>query len=154
MNERTLVFVKPRNENIAQEVFDYLSGMLEQDIDYYARSRINRVNPIPEALIEEHYRNLKAFDEELFRAHMEVFRTGTIFLASYSGERIISRVRLNIGNLDPLKAEPWTIRGKFSRESAEEALREKRYHNNVIHASSDNSEATRELTLWKDYILD
>ena len=91
-------------------------------------------------------------DEELFRANMEVYKTGTVFLASYLGTNIISRIRSKIGNLDPLKSESWTIRGRFSKDSAEEARREKRYHNNVIHASSSPDEAARELSLWNHYL--
>ena len=154
MKEKTLVFVKPENEDIAMNVFDCLDELLKADSAPFARSRINHVLSVPDALIAEHYKNLKAFDEELFRANIAVYRTGTIFLASYSGESIVPRVRSKIGNLDPLKSEPWTIRGRFGKDSAEEARKKKTYCNNVIHASSDNSEAARELELWKDYLLD
>jgi nucleoside diphosphate kinase len=154
MNERSLVFVKPRNEDIAQKVFDYLGELLVLDTECHLRSKINHLRSIPEATIAEHYRDLKKFDEELFRATMEVYKTGTIFLAAYSGTDIIPRIRTKIGNLDPLKSEPWTIRGMFSKDSLEVALRDKRYLNNVIHASSDSNEAARELGLWKDYLLD
>ena len=149
MIERTLVFVKPRNEDIAQEVFDYLGELLISDSECHARNRIKRLDFIPEAVIAEHYKDLRVFDEDIFNATMKVYKSGTMFLTDYSGPNIIQRVRLKIGNLDPLKSEPWTIRGKFSNDSGDEARREKRYLNNVIHASSNQEEATRELGLWK-----
>ncbi len=151
-NEETLVFVKPRNEDIAYYVFDYLCELLNRDKIEYTKSKTNPVICPPEKIVSEHYRDLRFFDGEIFRDTIEVYKNGTIFLQTYSGEDIISGVRKNIGNTAPERAEDWTVRGYFRRDSLENALKQKRYLNNVIHASSDASEAKRELGLWNDFL--
>lgn len=154
MNEKTLVFVKPQNEDISQRIFDYLGGLLKSDLECYVRHQIKRIDKIPESLIAEHYRDLKRFDEEIFRNTIEAYTNGTIFLTYYTGPSIISRVRTKIGELDPLKSSSETIRGKFGKDCAEAAYREKRYLNNIIHASSSPGEAAREIDLWREYLID
>lgn len=155
MNEKTLVFVKPRNEDIVHDVFAYLDFLLGKDEKpFRSFESIYEIKRVPESLIAEHYSSLKKINEDIFRATIEAYKTGTMFLTFYSGENIVERVRTNIGDKDPMKAEPWTIRGRFKRDSLEDALREKRYCNNVIHASSDLEEADRELNLWLPYLID
>jgi nucleoside diphosphate kinase len=154
MIERTLVFVKPKNEVISENIFDYLDTLLGLESRSFKRQGINHIKTIPQEIISEHYRELEQVNKEIFSATMEAYKTGTIFLSSYSGEEVISRVRFCIGHTDPLRADFWTVRGKFRRDSLESALAEKRYLNNTVHASSNRTEAERELKLWKDYLLD
>ncbi len=149
-SEKTLVFVKPGNEDIAYRVFDYLGELLRLDGLSYLRHKINPIKSIPEELIAEHYRDLKTFDETIFKNTVEAYKNGTIFLSVYCCS--ILGVRKNIGNTNPVLAEDWTVRGHFRRDSLEEALKQKRYLNNVIHASSSEIEARRELKLWADFL--
>ena len=73
-------------------------------------------------------------------------------LTVYSGNNIIYRVRRAVGETDPRKAKQGSVRQIFSGDSLEIAAREARYLNNVIHASSNNEDAERELRLWREYI--
>ena len=155
MLEKTLVFIKPQNEDIAYPVLDYLNELLIKDrISFEEFDLVHEIRRVPEAIIAKHYEHIKEFDETIFKNTIEAYKNGTMFLTWYTGEDIIQRVRKNIGNLDPLKSEPWTIRGKFSKDSRDIAYREKRYLNNVIHASANREDADRELSLWLPYLAD
>lgn len=154
MGERTLVFVKPQNEDIAYAVFDYLGSLLGLELQSFVRSEIIPLRFVPELAIAQHYAELKLFDEEIFRNTIEAYKQGNIFLALYQGKDIISSVRRNIGVTAPEKAEGWTVRGRFRRDSLEEALKQKRYLNNIIHSSSSHNEAIREIEIWKPFIND
>jgi len=152
-NEKTLVFIKPHNEDIAYQALDYLNLLLNRDKLPFDKFGLNwELRSVSECLISEHYNKLRIINEDIFRATIDAYKTGTMFLTFYSGEDIIERVRRSIGSTDPQKAEDWTVRGHFRRDSLEEALREKRYLNNVIHASSDASDAERELSLWMPFL--
>jgi nucleoside diphosphate kinase len=150
MIERTLVFVKPQNEDIAFQVFDYLEKLLNSTSVH--RERITKVKNVPENVITEHYRDLKIFNEEIFKNTIEAYKNGTIFITAYQDESIIPWIRRYIGPTAPEKIDNWTVRGHFRKDTLEAALSEKRYFNNIIHASSTQDEAKREIELWKDYL--
>jgi nucleoside-diphosphate kinase len=150
--EKTLVFVKPRNEDITREVFAYFDSLLMERIRFSRFPIIYELENIPEDVIGEHYWHLKKVDEQVFRATVEAYRAGRIFLTWYSGREIIKTAKRCVGDTSPEKAEPWTIRGKFRKDSLKDAFREKRYLNNVIHASKDSIEARKDLALWISYI--
>ena len=60
----------------------------------------------------------------------------------YWGEEAIRKVREMAGETNPEKALPTSIRGSFGR------IRSSGLFENVIHASSDEEEAAREIKLW------
>ncbi len=152
-SERTLVFIKPQNEDIAYEVFDYLDLIVGNRSNEAGRSLNIHKLPRPDInLMARHYSHLEALDSQIFQETIRVFNSGTIFITYYSGPDIVSLVRTCIGNTDPQKAEDWTVRGRFRRDSLEAALREKRYLNNVIHASANPSEAKQELSEWLPFM--
>jgi nucleoside-diphosphate kinase len=150
MEENSLVFVKPRNEERALEVVHYLDGKLGFA---FSRTILRQIRGIPEQIMREHYRNIQGFS--FYEATIEAFLRGTIFLTAYSGENIVSRVRTIIGPTDPVVAKrtaPESIRAIFANDSLEVARRERRYLNNVIHSSENVEEARREIDLWKDFL--
>jgi nucleoside-diphosphate kinase len=152
-NERTLVFVKPQNEAVAYNVFNYLNYLLSKDLRAFQKFGLTwELNGVPEFLIGRHYFFLRNIDELIFSRTIEAYKTGKIFLSFYEGDNIINRVRGKIGHTDPQKAEDWTVRGRFRTDSLEDALREKRYLNNVIHASANSEEARRELSIWMPFL--
>ncbi len=66
-------------------------------------------------------------------------------------EKVIEIVRKLIGDTDPLKALPGTIRGDFSSDSIEVANLEGRSVYNVVHASDSPENAKRELKIIFGY---
>ncbi len=63
------------------------------------------------------------------------------------GNHAVENARKLVGDTLPLNAAPGTIRGDYSLESADFANARKQAVVNLIHASSDASEAKRELAL-------
>jgi nucleoside-diphosphate kinase len=60
----------------------------------------------------------------------------------YQGEDAITRMRKIAGATNPEEADPISIRGAYGR------ITTKGVYENVIHCSSDPSEAEREIKLW------
>jgi hypothetical protein len=136
-SERTLVFVKPKNEDIAYTAFNYLNFLLSGDGRFFQKFGLTwELNCVPETLIATHYSHLRVIDEQVFRATIEAYKT----------------VRRQLGNTDPQKAEDWTVRGRFRRDSCEDAFREKRYLNNVMHSSANLFASNRESGLWLPFL--
>jgi len=149
--ERTLIILKPGNFGNCLEIFWCLDDLLEKTGDF-SRTIPSHVFRVPEDIIRQHYKNIAHIPQ--YEATVKAFSHSEdgVVLCVYSGENIIRRTRDAIGNTDPAKAEPWTIRGIFGRDSLEVAAREARYLNNVIHASDSRESGEKEIGLWKDYI--
>jgi nucleoside-diphosphate kinase len=98
-------------------------------------------------LASEHYKQLK--DRPFFPELIDYIR-GKIHGAPYDrvlafvyqGEDAISRLRRIAGATNPEEADPISIRGAYGR------ITTKGLYENVIHCSSDPSEAEREIKLW------
>ena len=61
----------------------------------------------------------------------------------YRGENAVKEIRAVVGNTNPEKAEPGTIRGSFGRVSESTGIFE-----NVVHASGTPEEGEREVNIW------
>lgn len=102
------------------------------------------VHPSRELALE-HYQHLrdKPFFEELIRyIRGELHNTPRVLAFVYQGEDAIGRVRRIAGATNPEEADPTTIRGAYGR------ITTKGVYENVIHASTDEKEAEREIKLW------
>ncbi len=73
---------------------------------------------------------------------------GPIVAMVVSGTDAIRNVRRLAGHTLPIKADPGSIRGRFSCDSPEVAMLENRPIKNLVHASGNAEEAKEELTLW------
>jgi nucleoside-diphosphate kinase len=73
---------------------------------------------------------------------------GPVVAMVLRGNEAISRVRTMCGNTVPAMADPATIRGRFSSDSAAAANAEKRPIHNLVHASGTAQEADHEISLW------
>ena len=95
-------------------------------------------------LVEEHYRHMKSqpFYEELVRYLMGELHTPRVMALVYHGEGAIQKVRAICGATNPEEADPVSIRGAYGR------ITTKGLYENVIHASSNETEAEREIKLW------
>jgi len=95
-------------------------------------------------LVEEHYQHMREqpFYEELVRYLMGELHTPRVMALVYHGEGAIQKVRQICGATNPEEADPVSIRGAYGR------ITTKGLYENVIHASSNESEAEREIKLW------
>ena len=73
---------------------------------------------------------------------------GPVVAMVLRGNEAIGRVRTLCGNTVPAMADPSTIRGRFSSDSAAAANAEKRPIQNLVHASGNVEEANYEIGLW------
>lgn len=72
---------------------------------------------------------------------------------AYEGdEDIITYTRAFAGKTNPMDADPASLRGKYSHDCYDQAGKERRLVNNVIHASDSKENAQRELKIWEDIL--
>ena len=140
MIEQTLVLVKP-DGLVRSLTGNILTRLSETKLEIVA-AKICRVS---RQLAEAHYAHLKGqpFYNELIRyLQGELHERRKVMALIYWGEDAIRKVRELAGETNPEKASPTSIRGSFGR------IRSTGLYENVIHASSDEKEAAREIKLW------
>ena len=64
------------------------------------------------------------------------------------GNKAIPVVRKMIGSTEPLQSNPGTIRGDFTLDSYDLADKDKRSVRNLVHASSSQEDALKEIKVW------
>lgn len=143
MTEKTFVFIKPSHVDLAEKILNELD-------EYGSRIKTVKVDHIPKDVIENHYNIHKG--KFFFDYMVDFFENKSIVLAVYEGEGIIKKLIDVIGPTNPVKAPPKTIRGKYSNDSLEIAIAEKRTVKNVIHRSDSQEEFNREIEVWKSYL--
>jgi nucleoside-diphosphate kinase len=84
--------------------------------------------------------------------NIEYLTAGPVVAMVWEGPNAVRIVRKLVGNTVPALAEPGTIRGDYSWDSAELANDLDRPFYNLIHASGDVEEAKDEIALWFDEI--
>lgn len=106
-----------------------------------------KVVQVSRMLAEEHYAHLKGkpFFDELIRYiqgefYGEDYRR--VMAMVYRGPQAIKKVRDISGATNPEEADSTTIRGAYGR------ITTKGVYENVIHASSSEEDARREIQLW------
>ncbi|MCA6069506.1 MAG: nucleoside-diphosphate kinase [Endomicrobium sp.] len=102
---------------------------------------------VSKKLAEAHYYQLK---DKPFFGELVDYIQGKIYgepwdrviAFVYQGEDAIARMRKIAGATNPEEADPISIRGAYGR------ITTKGVYENVVHCSSDPSEAEREIKLW------
>ena len=79
---------------------------------------------------------------------VDFMASGPIVAMVVEGNEAVKNVRRIVGHTLPSKAEPGSIRGRFSCDSPSAANEEKRPVTNLIHASGEVEEAEFEIGLW------
>ena len=79
---------------------------------------------------------------------VDFLTSGPVIAMVLEGPNAIRAARDIAGHTIPAKAEPGTIRGDYSDDSAIRANAEKRSIMNLVHASGDKTEAGFEINLW------
>jgi nucleoside-diphosphate kinase len=100
---------------------------------------------VSRTLAEEHYRHLKdkPFFNDLIEYIMGAYHDRRKVMALvYWGKDAISKCRELAGATNPEEADSTSIRGSYGRITTSGV------YENVIHVSSDEKEAEREIKLW------
>lgn len=138
--QATLVIIKP------DAIKKGLTGAVLSRLDQLPLEIIGaKIVRVTRALAEEHYKHIRSkpfFEETVAHLQGRLHGVDAVLAFVYWGEEAIERVRTVTGATHPEKAEPKTIRGAFGRMLTTGLME------NVIHASSDCTEAEREIRLW------
>ncbi len=140
MKQQTLILIKP-DGLVKSLTGNILTRMSETKLEIVA-AKIVRVSP---ELAKAHYHHLSDkpfFDELITYLQGQLHDRRKVMAMVYWGDDAINKVRALAGATNPEEAEPTSIRGAYGR------ITSKGVYENVIHASSNESEAEREIKLW------
>lgn len=86
--------------------------------------------------------------KETFDVTLDLMQLGPVIAMVLEGVESVALVRKMVGGTEPKSSAPGTIRGDFSHMSFEYADGKKKGIPNLIHASGDPEEATKEIGHW------
>ena len=140
MPQATLVLIKP--DGLKKSLTgNILTRLSETKLEIAAAKCLH----VSRELAEEHYKALRAkpFYEELIQYIQGYYHPRKKVLALvYVGPSAIGKVREISGSTNPEEADAVSIRGQYGR------ITTKGVYENVIHASSSQADAEREIKLW------
>ncbi len=140
MNQAALILIKP--DGLKKSLTgNILTRLSETKLEIVA-AKMERVS---KALAEEHYKHLKDkpfFPELIKYLRGELHDRRKVMALVYWGEDAIKKCRELAGATNPEEAESTTIRGSYGRITTTGV------YENVIHVSSNEEEAEREIKLW------
>lgn len=131
MVQKTLILVKP--DGVQRGLIGEIISRIERKGLKIAALRMLQMD---EAMARRHYavHEGKAF----FPGLVEFITSGPIVAAVVEGERSIEVMRQLMGETDPIKALPGTIRGDYGLDIGE----------NLIHGSDSEENAQKEIALF------
>lgn len=131
MAQRTLVLVKP--DGVKKGLIGEIISRLERKGLTIAAMRMLQMD---DALARRHY---AVHDGKPFFAGLVEFITsGPIVAIVVEGDKVVEVVRKLMGETDPVKAAPGTIRGDYGLDIGE----------NLIHGSDSDDNARTEIALF------
>ena len=129
--QRTLVLVKPDGvqRGLAGEI---ISRLERKGLKITALKMLQ----MDRALAERHYAVHR--DKPFFSSLVEFITSGPVIAAVVEGKEAVEVVRRMMGETDPLKSAPGTIRGDFGLELEQ----------NLIHGSDSEENAQKEIATF------
>jgi len=101
---------------------------------------------IDEDFSKKHYS--EHIGKDFYKGLEEFIVSGPIIAIVIEGVDAVKIVRKIVGDTDPQKAMPGTIRGDFAHHHVEYTNKRGKSIRNLIHASSNREEAEKEIHLW------
>ena len=138
--QATLVLIKP--DAIARGLAGAVLSRLEQLPLKLIGAKVTRVS---QELAEVHYQALRDkpfFNELIQHIRGELHHVEYVLALVYAGPGAVAVVRQAAGATNPEAASPTSLRGSLGRMTTKGVME------NILHASSDDQEAQREITLW------
>ncbi|MBU1727558.1 MAG: nucleoside-diphosphate kinase [Candidatus Omnitrophica bacterium] len=140
MNQAALILIKP--DGLKKSLTgNILTRLSETKLEIVAAKMVRVSKP----LAEEHYRHLKDkpfFPEIIKYLQGELHDRKKVMALVYWGKDAIKKCRELAGATNPEEADPTSIRGSYGR------ITTGGIYENVIHVSSDEKDAEREIKLW------
>lgn len=140
MKQQTLILIKP-DGLVKSLTGNVLTRLSETKLEIVAAKMIR----VSAELAREHYKHLKDkpfFNELVSYLQGKLHGRRKVLAMVYWGEGAITKVRELAGATNPEEADPTSIRGAYGR------ITSKGVYENVIHTSSNEAEAEREIKLW------
>ena len=149
MDQAVLILIKP--DGLKKSLTgNILTRLSETKLEIIAAKMVR----VSKDLAEEHYKHLKDkpfFGEIIKYLQGELHDRKKVMALVYGGADAIKKCRDLAGATNPEEAESTSIRGSYGRITTGGV------YENVIHVSSNDSEAEREIKLWfapDDIIVD
>lgn len=140
MNQAVLILIKP--DGLKKSLTgNILSRLSETKLEIVAAKMVR----VSRELAADHYRHLKDkpfFEDLLQYLRGELHDRRKVMALIYYGEDAIGKCRKLAGATNPEEAESTSIRGSYGRITTTGV------YENVIHVSSDETDAEREIKLW------
>ena len=140
MNQQALILIKP--DGLKKSLTgNILARLSETKLEIVAAKMVR----VSRELAAEHYKHMKDkpfFEDILKYIQGELHDRRKVMAMVYWGEDAITKIRQLAGATNPEEADPTTIRGSYGRITTSGV------YENVIHVSSNASEAEREIKLW------
>lgn len=140
MNQAVLILIKP--DGLKKSLTgNILTRLSETKLEIVA-AKMMRVS---KDLAQEHYRHLEEkpfFNEIIKYLQGDLHDRKKVMALVYWGKDAIKKCRDLAGATNPEEAEPTSIRGSYGR------ITTSGIYENVIHVSSNEPEAEREIKLW------
>jgi len=129
--ERTFIMIKP--DGVKRGLIADIIKRFEQR--GYKLVAMKMMHP-DEPLLNEHYADLKA--KAFFPGLIKHITSGPVVAMVWEGKNVVKQGRQMLGETDPLKSKPGSIRGDFSIDMGR----------NIIHGSDSVDSANAEIELW------
>ncbi|MFA5084337.1 MAG: nucleoside-diphosphate kinase [Candidatus Paceibacterota bacterium] len=143
MMQKTLVLIKP--DGVKRAISGKIISRFE---DTGLKINGMKLTWIDKEFSKKHY---SEHVKKSFYKTLEKFITsGPVLAMVLEGVNAIEVVRKMVGNTEPLKAMPGTIRGDFAHLDTEWANCKNKCIPNLIHASDSPESAKKEISLWFD----
>ncbi len=140
MDQAVLILIKP--DGLKKSLTgNILTRLSETKLEIVAATMVR----VSKELAEEHYKHLKDkpfFSEIIKYLQGELHDRKKVMALVYWGPDAIKKCRDLAGSTNPEEAESTSIRGSYGRITTSGV------YENVIHVSSNESEAQREIKLW------
>ncbi|MDP2043719.1 MAG: nucleoside-diphosphate kinase [Candidatus Omnitrophota bacterium] len=140
MSQAALILIKP--DGLKKSLTgNILTRLSETKLEIVAAKMVR----VSEELAAEHYKHLKDkpfFGEIIKYLQGELHDRKKVMALVYWGEDAIKKCRDLAGATNPEEADPTSIRGSYGRITTSGV------YENVIHVSSNEVEAEREIKLW------
>ncbi|MBW0763879.1 nucleoside-diphosphate kinase [Mammaliicoccus fleurettii] len=131
--ERTFLMIKP--DAVQRNLIGQVVSRLEQKGLKLVAAKLYQAN---EDLAKEHY--AEHVEKPFFNKLVSFITSGPVFAMVVEGNNVVEVTRTIVGETNPAKAAPGTIRGDYGIDLGR----------NIIHGSDSNESAEREIGLWFD----
>ncbi|WP_206166266.1 nucleoside-diphosphate kinase [Mammaliicoccus sciuri] len=131
--ERTFLMIKP--DAVQRNLIGEVVSRLERKGLKLVAAKLFQAN---EELAKEHY--AEHVEKPFFNDLVSFITSGPVFAMVVEGKNVVEVTRTLVGETNPTKAPPGTIRGDYGIDLGR----------NIIHGSDSNESAEREIGLWFD----